>query len=338
VTPATWWLDVYFRLFGYQVLVASVAAGIMTYLAGLMIALAINFVDVYVTTPPVYLGLVGIMWTCAFVGWGRMRINDLLNEIEPVFRANGTYVEAAAKWERRLLDWRPQAAFSVLSFVGSSLFVWYATHAQEFPWFPPPWSRGPDLWQKNVIVYVYAAPILVLLGSALGFIAAFTTFVLSLRKLKAVPVLPAALAMLRPVAGYGLTLSIGWSGGISIFIVFFRLSPTIGTVLVVGGLSGIAFVILFSPQYAIHRVISETKRSILEAGALKLAGDVTYGKDGLDDFLSRLAKEDGQDLVKVLEAVSLSRTWVYAYTALVPLVAPVGLPLGVLVLRAILGR
>jgi hypothetical protein len=331
-------MDGYFRLFGDRVLFASMAAGIITYLAGLLIASTIDFLDVYVTTAPVYLGLVGVMWTCAFVGWGRKRINDLLNEIEPVLRATGEYVQTAAKWERRLLDWRPQAAFSVLSFVGSSLFVWHATRAQEFPWFPPPWSRGSDLWLKNLILYLYAAPILVLLGSALAFIAAFTMFVLSLRKRKAIPVLPAALAMLRPVAGYGLTLSIGWSGGISLFIVFFRLSPTLGTVLVIGGLSGIAFVILFAPQYAIHRVLSETKRSILEAGALKLAGDVTYGKDGLDDFLSRLAKEEGQDLVKVLEAVSLARTWVYAYTALIPLVAPVGLPLGVLVLRAILGR
>lgn len=336
----SWWLDAYFKLFGRQVLLASLTVGIMTYVVGLVTAWTIGFVHGYATTRQLYLGLIGIVWTGAYVGWGRRRISELLVEISPSFRPSAEqYAEAASRWLQRLLAWRPQVVVSLMLIMTSSAYIWTATRTSELAWFPPSWSsHDPDLWVRNIILCVYAIPILVLLTSALVFIAVFTLFVLSLRKLEVIPVLPAALAMLRPLAEFGLALSIGWSGGVSLFILFFRPRPAIGPIFLVAVLSVVAFTILFAPQYAIHRTLSRTKRSILGATAFELAGDLGPGKKDLSAFVSRLAVPPNQEIAKVVESISLSRTWVYSYSALIPLITPVGLPVAVFALRAILGQ
>jgi hypothetical protein len=96
--------------------------------------------------------------------------------------------------------------------------------------------------------------------------------------------------------------------------------------------------ILFSPQYAIHRILLRTKRALLEAASLKLAGDVKQGTKSLATFLGRVSGKQDQELIEFTEGVLQSRTWVYSYSGLLPLLTPVGLPAGVFALRAILGR
>lgn len=314
--------------------------GIATYIVGLAIAWAIDFAPEYLGTTPMYVGVIGIMWTGAYVGWGRRRICEILEEIETAFQPNAQqYSNTASRWLRRLLDWRPQVALSSIAILTSFAYVWYATGIGDFPWFPPAWSSaGPNLWAKNLIVLAYAVPVLILTTSALTFIVVFTLFVFQLRRQPVIPVPTAALALLRPLADFGFMLCLGWSAGVSMFIWFFRPTATPGSVLLVIVLSVIAFTILFAPQYAIHSTLLKTKRTLLEAAGRELARDVRMDDDGLAVFIERLTSTPSQELGKVMESISSSRTWVYNYGSLLPLVTPVGLPTAAFVLGQVLGE
>lgn len=336
---AAWWLDWYFNLFGASYVLTSLVLGVGTYVLGLAIAWAVDFAPDYLGTTPLYVGLIGIMWTGTYVGWGRKRTCELLEEIETAFQPSAQqYSDTASRWLRRLLDWRPQVALSLIAILASFAYVWYATGIGEFPWFPRSWSTaGPDLWATNVILLVYAIPVLVLSTSALTFIVVFTLFVFHLRKLHVMPIPPAALALLRPIADFGFMLCLGWSAGVSLFIWFFRPSVTPGSVLLVIALSVIAFTILFAPQYAIHSTLLKAKRIVLEAAGHELARDVRMDDVGLAKFIAGLSSTQSQELGKVVESISSSRTWVYNYGSLLPLVTPVGLPAAAFVLGQVLG-
>ncbi len=144
-------MDAYFAVFRGNYSRASLALGLATYLLGLVTAWAIHFGPEYARSAPIYVGVPGIIWTGSFVGWGRKRICELLVEIESAFQpSKQQYADQAGKWLRRLFDWRPQIAASLLTFLASSAFVWYATSVEQFPWFPRSWSEpGSDLWVRN---------------------------------------------------------------------------------------------------------------------------------------------------------------------------------------------
>jgi hypothetical protein len=334
-----WWLDSIFGLFHGRVVLVSFGIALLTYALGLAIAWPIGFGPDYVNTSALYLGVLGIAWTGTFVGWGRHRIVTLLQDVSPAFGPSASeYEEAARNGLRKMLDWRPQAGISLVLIGVSGVYVWMATRTSLLPWFPSSWT-SPDSGRliKNMLLLVYAIPIVTLTTSALVFICMFTRFVMRLRGFVVVPVLPTALATLGPLAGFGLTLSVGWSVGVSLFILLFRPSPTIASSVLVCVLSLVSFVILFAPQYAIHRALAEMRVKLLEAAAQTLAGDVQPDGESLAKFVNELADPRGQELLKVVESVATSRTWAYGYSGLIPLVTPVGLPLGVYVLRAVFG-
>ena len=336
---ATWWLDWFFKLFGDQFMLPPLVLAVVIYAVGFAISWTIDFAPDYLKTVPLYVGLAGIVWTGAYVGWGRKRICQLLGEIEPVFRPSGPeYAHTASTWLRRLLDWRPQLGMSALAIAASCVYAWYATGQGQFPWFPASWSAaGPNLWLKSAVLFMYAIPILILVTSALVFIGVFTLFVLSVRRLTAIPLPPAALSLLRPLADFGSMLCLGWSVGVSLFIWFFQPGATTGSVLLVVLLSVVALMILVAPQYAIHCVLLKMQRSILEAATMEFASITKTDKVGLREFVSALGSEESQGLFKVVESVSGSRTWVYSFGSLLPLVTPIGLPVAAFVLSQVVG-
>jgi hypothetical protein len=317
-----------------------------TYAIGLGLALAIGFVTHYVATLPLYIGLLGIVWTGTHVGWGRRRVVDLLVEVEAAFRGGSThYPDEAIRWLRRMLNVRYQSAAALLAIVITWAYVWIAIRSTPLPWFPSRWSfTGPDLLARTVILFIYAIPVLVLAVSAVVFIAVFTLFVLDLRTLESTPVLPAALALLRPLAEFGLTLSIAWSVGASLFVIFFRPQPTIGTISLVAGLGLVAFLILFAPQFAIHRILVRTRAQLLDSASTKFTGcDVARNRKQADEELpvdhreAFVGDQRWQEMAKAVDWITSARTWPYGFSGLAPLLTPIILPIGVLVLRAVLG-
>lgn len=331
-TPVTWWgdplLDRFKPLPGSVGLVVALARlGI-----GLVLAVSAGFAVNFLKTSAVWLGLGGVAWSAVWMWWGRARIDTLFADIRPAFRDHEKSDDHARRWTARLLSGRIQLGSGA---VLAALAWTYLTLERdaELLWLPAAWSTGPHLELRRAILYVYAAPILILAASSLAFIV---TYILSIVRLAALEVVaPTALGriLLRPIVTYSVTLGFAWSVGSGLFVLLARLTladPLALAIVMVLGAVGAAM--LLGPQYFVHLAIARAQLRRMH----ELAGRLETLRAGGDPG----AAGNADELRTIEDAVreeARSRTWVYTPGDILSLILTVLLPLGSSVVNELAG-
>lgn len=307
------WLDHYFDLFPFHYSVASVCTVVVVFLAGAGIASLIGLLVVYLRTLPIYLGLFGIGWVAFWGTWASRKIRSIANEIRDAFHlSENEYDRLSSKWLKKLSDSRLHLCISFMFIFGAWLYLGLATRLWLLPWFPQAWSLGPHLWAKNLILGMYAVPILLLLITTGVGIIIFAAFVSALSKCPLVPSLEIVRVKLRPITDFGLITGLAWSVGVSLFVLLFRPEFSVPAVVAVALLTLLGLTMIFWPQYALHKAMNRTRSDLLRTASAMLLQEISPAQIAdREDYLKRMLDPRAQQIEAFIRSVTATRTWIY---------------------------
>lgn len=327
------WLESYAEALPIHYIPAWVATSLFVYGVGAGASWLIDFHTDYVRSPQVYFGLFGIVWLASCGVWASRRLRCMLSEIRPAFLIrDDEFGRFILGWVGHLYNRRLHLGGGILLILASWLYVGLDTRLGKIAGFSASWSEGPDLWVKNLILGLYAAPIGLLLATALAAIITYAFFVWSVVSLPLVPLLDLGRQRLRPLAEFGLATGLAWSIGVSLFVLTFRLDFTTS---VVGGiliLTALALVILIWPQYAIHRALERTREKLYDVASHDLTTELQgQGRYDFDGFAKLLLERRGRQFTNFVNTTAKANTWVYNPADIVLYLGGFALPLAALV-------
>lgn len=332
-----WW-EVYFDLFrGYHI-AASVGTSVIVFSVGIAISWPIGFHGDYVSTQAVYLGVFGIAWVGGWLGWASHRLRSLLGQIRHAFVVTDEAFErVSSRWLRRMFDYRLSIGLSSVLIAGTWAYVPLATRwFGGLPWFPAVWSTGPQLWAKNLILCVYAVPIILLVVSGAVAIVAFAALVFDVGRLRYVSLLEVTRLRLRPLADFGLHVGYAWSIGVLLFVVLFRPEFTPASIAGISLLTLLGLLTLLWPQWVLHRGLAQLRRELLDSAAGLLEEELLTKSDySSDDFVRKMVKPSAQRMDAFIRSTIGNRTWVYDPGELTRFVGQLLIPLVSLLLTAV---
>jgi hypothetical protein len=216
-----------FEYVSFPVAVTLSLVVISVFMIGLLIAWPFGFVADYVSTPAVYLGLIGIALVTGAIHWGSCRVHRDFEHLRPVFTITDTeYLKILDKWFR-IFRSKKAAGFSSLAFFAMGLvglilaYVTSASDRQEFDLqmlrpvlFAPTWYSRRFEVAGFSILFFYLVVISTTLGTGCWLLLINILFLANLRGLPVIPVPTIVRARLRRVANLYVGTSFSWSIGV----------------------------------------------------------------------------------------------------------------------------
>ncbi len=327
------WLESYAEAFPIHYIPAWVATSLFVYGVGAGASWLIGFQTDYVRSPPIYFGLFGIFWLASCGIWASRRLHCMLSEIRPAFLIqDDEFQRFILCWLGHLYNRWLHLGGGILLILFSWLYVVLDTRLGKIAGFSASWSEGPDLWVKNLILGLYAAPIGLLLFTMGVAILTYAFFVWSVVSLPLVPLLDFGRQRLRPLAGFGLATGLAWSVGVSLFVLTFRLDFTPSVVVGILILTALGLVIVIWPTYAIHRALERTREKLYDVASHELTKELQgRGRYNFDGFAKLLLESRGQRFTNLVHTTALAKTWVYNPADVILYLVSLALPLAALV-------
>jgi hypothetical protein len=308
------WLGFYFKLFGKNYLLASLALSAFFFLIGLGISLKIDFLTSYINSLPIYLGVFGISWVAAWIYTVSVRLHVIFRDVRHVLlMSDQDFNEFRLLWIGRFFNMRLHVYGSIIVIIISwSYLVFLAFYFNDIPWFPVEWSKEPYLWGKVLILAIYAIPINFLVFTAAAGIVTYCFFTVSVSKKPLVPLFEFARQKLRSIADVSVLAGFAWSVGVATFVLLFRPAFGLLSVGIVFVLTGLGLLMLAAPQYALHLALEHTKRAVLDAVYQKWVGgfEATTATN-FDAMTSKLLSSEGMHLHDTVHTIIDAHTWPY---------------------------
>jgi len=307
------WLDWYFDLFrGYYVL-GMIVPPLLLFGIGAGISWSIKFLDIYLQTLPIYLGVIGFFWSLIWLNWVRKRIHTVCQEIRPAFLVKDEdFDQLCLLWIQRLLNKRLHFSVSIILMLIGWLALVLVTRFGVIGIFPTAWSEGPYLWAKNLVLCLYIVPVALMISTGGAFIITFAFFVISLTRLPLVPLIEITRIILRPLASVGLILGFAWSSGVSLFVIWFRPEFNPVCILSILLLTMIGLTMILWPQYALHRGLQHTKQHLLSIAFIMLYNSLGLDTtQKLDVIADHLVKHENQQIINFIRSLIETQTWIY---------------------------
>ena len=305
-------------------LVALVSA-LVVYLLGFILAAMGGFTSLYVRgTPSIYAGIFALAWVTFWGAWGDERLQLNILAIQDAFLDPAEFTQRYVIALRRVFNWREHCLWAV----GLMLVAWSVVGLRtsgvwgSLALFPQGWSSPPGLLAKNLVLDLYAVPILFLLVTMMLGAVRYLQLVGSLAGLRLVLPLEVARVRLRPLAYWGVYAGFGWSIGTATLIILFR-TPLFEQDGQLGGRDLIAPVVVFAamaiwamlllawPQYKLHRALACEKRYFIEASFASLVDSLGRVKLTPREYVKALEDPRNERLEALTRQATAAPAWVF---------------------------
>jgi ubiquinone/menaquinone biosynthesis C-methylase UbiE len=211
---------------------ATMAAA-SVFVIGFAIALSVGFEAIYIRTTAVWIGVIGIFWVLASLGWVSVRVHTMFEILRPIFMVTDReYSIRLRSWGRRTID-TPRnmraslAAFALVVLVTYLCFYDYhfvlILHIKSLKpiWFPPQWYYGPGRLAKVAIILLYGAAAAILLGTTFRMVAITVMWLYDFRNMPTIPIANLVRARLSGLTNLYVRSSIVAGVGAGLFAVLF---------------------------------------------------------------------------------------------------------------------
>lgn len=305
-------VEAYIRIFGGRIGAASIVAGVVLFLAGWAIAGLIDFATQYRETHAVYLGAFGVAWAMWWVAWGTRRVHLVAERIQPIFLVPPERFQTEiARFERWTFNWRWQAWISVVLWILSCYDIYRRSRSGDLAAMPPIWSTVDDsLLAKNLILFLYDLPIVVLFVTSGMCIIGFVRFVWAVSKLPLLPYLALAQVKLRDVMNFSVAIGLAWSIGVCLVVVLFRLEFRLNAVVSVLVYTAFGLAILLVPEATVHGALERVRHDVLNEAIQRLKIPGSRGESPWLTFIDR-SPDPQQSFDRAVQEALNAGTWTY---------------------------
>lgn len=226
------------------------------YLIGLLLSSFTGFTEIYVSSPPIYLGVFGIAWVSVIIRYSSIKIHSAYEDIRPCFLVSDQeYLSLITKWFNKLISHKANFRFSILLTIIAWTAVYFSFFQNDFIFITKIQSLRPSLFlegwyfeenrtMKAIIIALYGVFIAFPLGTAIRMLFINMLFVLDLRKLPVIPLPNTIRFRLNKITNLYITITLSWFLGVALFgiLLFHELDPfSIVVILVLSSLGLFTF-------------------------------------------------------------------------------------------------
>jgi len=325
------WVDVIFNKVRLPFLLTAITIAAPIFIINYFISKSINFDVYYISSPPIHLGLFGIIWVCIIIRYSSVSFHSAYEELRPCFLVSDEqYSAIICKWFKKLSSHKDNFLFS-LGLALVALFVVYISFFRldiiqmlNIKSFRPTlflgdWYSQENTLEKATIIGLYGLYIAFPFGTAIRLLIINFFFLLDLRRFPVIPLPNVIKFRLTKITNLYSSISLSWFVGVALFgILLFHELDVISIVYLLL-VSSLGLVTFFIPQL-IYRIF--LVRSSFTASQWQLTS--FYNQFGFDfkekneyNRTTLLQKEVGMelptmgDLTGFIQATNLSNFWVY---------------------------
>lgn len=325
------WVDVIFNRVRLPFLMTAISIAAPIFLVNYFISKSINFDAYYVSSPPIHLGIFGIIWVCIIIRYSSVSFHYAYEELRPCFLVSDEqYSAVICKWFKKLASHKGNIVFSLglalvaLLVVYISFFRLDIIQMLNIKSFRPTlflgdWYSQENTLEKAIIIGLYGLYIAFPFGTAIRLLIINFFFLLDLRRFPVIPFPNVIKFRLTKITNLYSSISLSWFVGVALFgiLLFHELDVfSITSLLLVSSLGLVTFL---TPQF-IYRIF--LVRSSFTASQWQLTS--FYNQFGFEfkekneyNRMTLLQKEVGMelptmgDLTGFIQATNLSSFWVY---------------------------
>ena len=318
------WINKFYTKFSLPYPIISIFFGLMVFVLGIIIAYFDNFHKTYVSSAPIYLGIVGIIWVSTFMEWGAKNYIKILNNVRPYFNVSDSeYLETTEKWVKLIYNDKLVLGLSFFFIIFTYFVVFLVYHYKiaTLMIFPNEWYLPPTFY-KILIINIYGTVIALLVVTS-G--AALILNILLMNDLGKKPVFfyPNLAKKLMPLCNFNLITAITWLIGSAliasaIYDKFDVFTFAFELILVVIGI-----LTFFVPQISLHRTLKKSKNELLDKIDRICENEYKFmyrnmerfsdwDKDQIDLFTSFYTLDKFRNTIE-----SQSKTWIYDLPAII---------------------
>jgi len=325
------WVDVIFDRVRLPFLMTAILFAAPIFLVNYLISRHINFDYYYVSSPPIHLGIFGIIWVCIMIRYSSVSIHYAYEELRPCFLVSDEqYSAVICKWYKRLTSHRGNIIFSLglalvaLLIVYISFFRPDIIQMLDIKSFRPTlflgdWYSQENTLEKAIIIGLYGIYIAFPFGTAIRMLVVNFFFLLDLRRFPVIPLPNVIKFRLTRIRNLYTSISLSWFVGVALFgiLLFHELDVfSITSLLLVSSLGLVTFLI---PQliYRIFLVRSSFTASQWQLTSFYKQFGFEFSETNESNRMSLPQKEGGMelptmgDLTGFIQATNLSSFWVY---------------------------
>lgn len=264
------WVDRIHNTLKLPSIVLALLLGVVLYLGGYLISLAIDFEGVYVRTIPVYLGTIGVPWIMLITRYGSVSFHNAYEVLRPCFLiSDNEYVPFIKEWGKRFANFRGNMIagviyfflilpFVVIAFYGEDLMIKLSIISLRAQAFPAEWFSLPPLWVKMCIGIWFGVACSPLLATGARLLILNVRFLLDISRFPVVPLSDVVRSRLRPITNLYLTVAFCWFIGVAMIGILFSSSMDAISIIVIVGLSIIGLLTFLVPQFVYRSFLMQS--------------------------------------------------------------------------------
>ena len=292
--------------------IAAVATALALFLAGLLIAAAIDFDKQYRESRQVYLGVVSVVLAMVSIAWATRRLPAVMENVRPIFLVStDRFRSEVERFEVWAFNWPLQIGGTLMLWAFSCFDIYRRASTNELHAFKGPWTEPQNLLVKSLILMLYDLVCVALLVVSVIGVVCYISFVTNIRRLPLVPHLAIARTKLGSLTDFAVATGLAWSVGVSLVVLLYDLKFEPNQIVTVLVFTALGLGIFLLPELAIHTALDRVRHDVLNEAIRRLKTPASA--DGADwrTLVDRTdaASSDGFDRV-VQEAIN-TPTWTY---------------------------
>lgn len=320
------WLDKIYDLLGFSDIVCSILLGATPLLIGFIYSLFIGFHELYITTLPIWLGVLGITLTCYSIRYGSKSFHSKYSYLRPCFIVSDIrYKEFVSTWFDRLSNNYPTFVFSIIAFL---LFISLAyiryyhsgilvdlnlTSIEPKGFLIKNWYEEPYINLKYILMSLFAAFVAFPLITALRLLYINFFFLMDFKNLRVIPFSNILKIRLRKITNMYIIISLLWMIGVSLFGVLFFTKFDLVSLSLISTLSVLGILTFSAPQLIYRNLLikSEEVNSSLVINSFyeKLGGKLDDINNGV--YKNTINKFKIDEYVDIIGSTQIADKWIY---------------------------
>ncbi len=302
-------------------LTISVSLGFTIFLIGLFFSFfeSKNFYLIYISSPPIHLGVFGIVWVSASIVWGTKKYIKVLNNARMYFNISDyEYSETIEKWLKPMYNDKRTLFYSFIFIILTYfvVFIVYHYNISVLMLFPPEWYLPPT-FHKILIIDIYATIIVFLVVTG-GRLLILNILLMNDLGKKPVYYNPILTKKLKPLCNFNLIAAITWMIGNALVLKLIYNDLGLITFCLELILGAIGILMFFLPQLSLHKTLKKSREnmvSIIDDICEYHYKSIYENPDDREDILIKLTTLD--KVYNILE--SPSKTWIYDMPSMIKL-------------------
>lgn len=249
--------------------VTAVVLGAVPFGVALVVSVFWGHGGLFVSTPAVYLGWFGVSWVVWASCLGVRHLAQALDQVSSVVASRDEYVRLVERTFTRAADirttrwWILGAGLACAALIVSALSAWSGDgqtgSSRVVDWFPVGWHDS--LAWSAVVLAIFGASLAVAFGTSFELLLRNLRFVWELRSTEHAHFIafPALVRLhLQPLLRVYVRVSISWSIGVALFVLFFLGSYSARTVAGIALLFALGVATLVVPWATCRRVLDRS--------------------------------------------------------------------------------